>query len=388
MDDVEKALSEALNQTGYPFEHYAFETAKRHGWSTRSNRLYIDPEEQKTREMDLLCYRISKGREVSTCTALLISCKARTGKPWALLTREWPDRGTNWYPYPPIGLWTNSNVVKYEVEQPSWPLDYFNLAEASGLEAWAADSPREVFALHEFEAVGGPSSKRTKDKAGEPFRLKPKGDYSLYDGTMSILKALAYELRAVQDRRGGSKDRMVYQFNLIQLLDGDLYEAAFGTGSPQVRRIDRYRYFARTMLDGKDFSARIDFCTRPAFEGLLKELSKVHEFNCTHFNTKAQTFYDTVLTSEGRLNYLAPEFQRRLTIPVMVFGSLKDELGEGWMRLGYKDGNLKVSLSLESEVVDRLIGSGPFMARAARIAKEVYRHDGPVVVEWDDDIPF
>jgi len=35
---------------------------------------------------------------------------------------------------------------------------------------------------------------------------------------MSLLKALAYETRAVQQRRGSTKDQVVYQFNLIQLL--------------------------------------------------------------------------------------------------------------------------------------------------------------------------
>lgn len=63
MNDVEQALSLALHQTGFPFEHFAFQAAQHLGWNTRSNRLYIDPEEHKTREMDLLCYRISKGAE-------------------------------------------------------------------------------------------------------------------------------------------------------------------------------------------------------------------------------------------------------------------------------------------------------------------------------------
>lgn len=223
MDDVEQALSQALHQTGFPFEHFAFNAAQAQGWSARSNRLYVDPEEAKTREMDLLCYRYSKGKEVSIYTAVLISCKARTGKPWVLLTRPWPDRKSSWYPYPPVAVWTNYGVLRHELEKPDWGLSYFDLADATGLKKWGADSPREVFALHEFERVQQQGGRTNTQKSPQPLRFRPNGDSSLYEGTMSLLKALVYEARAVEQRRGSSKEQLVYQFNLVQLLDGDLY---------------------------------------------------------------------------------------------------------------------------------------------------------------------
>jgi hypothetical protein len=394
MDETERALSEALNQTGFLFENFAFETALQHGWSTRSNRLYIDAEEQKTREMDLLCYRITKGMEISTCTALLISCKARTGKPWVLLTRQWPDRRLSWYPYPPVPVWTNSDALRFEVERPAWGLDYFNLAEATGLRAWASDSPREVFALHEFDRIGenqrskAPPEEKARDS--KPPRYKAIGDSSLYEGTMSLLKALAYETKAVEDRQGSSKDKKVYQFNLIQLLDGDLYEAALGGVEPTVRRVDRYRYFARTMLDGKDFSARIDFCTRPAFPALLEELSKVHEFNWQHFNAKVRNFYETVLTAPEQRNALIPLLERRLEGRVASIGGLEKSPERGWARLEFlpPGGPLKLLVNLDVELVARLKANRFFMALLERAVADIYRYPGPVEVHVDDDIPF
>lgn len=387
MDDVEQALSEALNLTGFPFEHFAFEAARQEGWNTRSNRLYIDPEEDKTREMDLLCYRYGKGAEVSTYTAALISCKARAGKPWVLLTRPWPDRAATWYPYPPVAVWTNYAVLRHEVEKPDWGLHYFNLSQATGLKSWASDSPREVFALHEFEAV---QQQRGNDKRqAKPLRFRSNGDASLYEGTMSLLKALAYEARAVQQRRGSSKEQLVYQFNLIQLLDGDLYEAAFGTGpTPTVRKVERYRYFARTMLDGKDFSARIEFCTRPAFKPLLKELEKVHDFNCGHFNAQVRTFFETVLTTPDRRDALAPELARRIGLYVQVYGEIERPAGTGWVRLDFAGSVLKVMLSIDEPALTRLQQNKTFMGHLARIVREVYRYSGPVELQLDDDIPF
>lgn len=392
MNDVEQALSLALHQTGFPFEHFAFQAAQRLGWNTRSNRLYIDPEEHKTREMDLLCYRISKGAEVSTCTALLISCKARTGKPWVLLTRPWPDKASGWYQYPPVAVWTNSGALRHEVDKPAWGLEYFNLACAADLESWSTDSPREVFALHEFEATNSHHGKRDKDKhkAPEPIRFTAKGDFSLYEGTMSLLKALAYETRAVQQRRGSTKDQVVYQFNLIQLLDGDMYEAVFGGQKPDVRRVERFRYFARTMLDGRDFSARIEFCTKPAYEQLLQELANVHEFNCKHFNDKVKTFYETVLTTPDRRDAMLPEFARRLALWISTFQDQETPSGTGWLRLEFSEspGLLKILLSIDNDVLQRLRQSKGFSSWTSRAAKEVYRYTGPIELASEDDIPF
>lgn len=388
MDEAEQALSQALSQTGFPFEHFAFTTAEAHGWTTRSSRLYIDPEEEKTREMDLLCYRYGKDAEVSTFTAALISCKARTGKPWVLLTRPWPDRVGSWYPYPPVAVWTNYGVLRHEVEKLSWGLDYFNLADATGLKSWATDSPREVFALHEFEAAVQQQGGRDKGKA-KSLRFRANGDASLYEGTMSLLKALAYETRAVQQRRGSSKEQLVYQFNLIQLLDGDLYEAAFGTDTgPTVRKVERYRYFARTMLHGKDFSARIEFCTRPAFAQLLRELAKVHEFNCGHFNAQVATFFETVLTTPDRRDFLAQELARQLALYVSVFGGVDRPAGTGWVRLDVSGSGVKVMLIIGEAVVMRLRQNKHFMEHLSRLVREVYRYSGPVEIGCDDDIPF
>lgn len=387
MNPTEAALSEALNQTGFPFEHHVFRTMTARGWRTRSSRLYVDGEEGKTREMDLLCYRISKGEEVTTCTALIVSCKARHQKPWVLLTRAWPDRSLGWLQYPPVPVWSNSNAVSFEVGRSSWGLDYFNFAEATGLRAWAADSPGEVFALQEFEAIKSHSHGK-KPEAGPKFNAK--GDSSLYEGAMSLLKALAYEVAAVDGRRRVSKEKFVYQFNLLQLLDGDLYEASFSHDPPKVGKVDRYRYFARTMLAGKDFSSRIEFCTKAALPALCDELAKLHEFNCQHFDARAKSFYRELLRSPERLEALLPELEAGLR-PMYRLHTGDDEQATEWLRVRWAEdeGLLKVVLVAEPEVVARLNGKPHFMTFLKRVVARVFRYDGPIALVDDyDDIPF
>lgn len=206
---------------------------------------------------------------------------------------------------------------------------------------------------------------------------------------MSLLKALAYETRAVQQRRGSSKEQLAYQFNLIQLLDGDLYEAAFDNAeAPSVQKVERYRYFARTMLDGKDFSARIEFCTRPAFAELLQELTRVHNFNCGHFNAQVGEFFDTALSNPDRRDCLIPMLAQEIGLYASLFGEIERPTDAGWVRLEVAPLSVKVKLSVDGLAFERLQRSTHFMQRLQVALNRVYRYSGAVELEWDDDIPF
>lgn len=262
-------------------------------------------------------------------------------------------------------------------------MEYFNSAGASGpLKLWAEDAREEVFALQEFEL---------RDSKGEKTRAAPRfkslNDTSLYMGAMSLLKALAYELTAVGDRRAKEGERLAYQFNLIQMLDGDLYEASFATGEPQVRPVDRYRYFARTMLNGKEHSARIDFCTRSALPKLLQDLGALHRFNVSHFNGKHAHFYETLLCTKARLDALLPLVEPRLTHLFTTFLPKMPKPRPGWVKVAYgeAENTLTVELNCMGSIED--VRANQYFIRFATDAiREVYKFSG--TVEFNDDIPF
>jgi hypothetical protein len=384
MNETETALASALSQTGFPFEHHIFEEVRRNGWSTLPNRLYIDAEEGKTREMDLLCYRAeTTEQEVGVYTGVLISCKARADKPWIMMTRPWPAQRPPWYPYPPVPVWSNSAPIRYECHQPSWGVEYFDLASDAGLKRWSEDSREEVFALQEFEAARDGGGKKHK-----PLRYKSLNDTSLYMGSMSLLKALAYELEAVEARRATQGEKFVYQFNLIQMLDGDLYEASFSTPSPIVRPVDRYRYFARTMLAGKEHSARIDFCTRAGLPALLQDLAKVHRFNFTHFNQLEQRFYDGLTTSQQRLNALLPALETKLRYFIPLFFSSATKVEPGFAQISYKKENKLMKVELCCGVPgEKMRNDKPFVGFVEKCVRDIYKYSGDIYVD-EDDIPF
>jgi hypothetical protein len=376
------AISEALEQTGFPFEFQAYKQLKEAGWNALSSRLYIDPDERKTREMDLLAYRATKGPEVTVYTALLISCKARSDRPWVLLTRNWPAHKSTWYPYPPVQLWTNSKPLNVEISRPTWAIDYFNQASAKGMSSLAEDAEREVFALQELEAIG---------KAGATERYRPKGDASLYESVMTLLKALAHEKAALNDRRGAEQERFVYQFNLVSLLDGVLYEANFDSPSRDVVECERYRYFARTVLQGSEFSARIDFCTGAALPGLLNEFTRLHGFNFDHFNSNVRDFYGSVLTHSDRLQAVLPDLERQLESVLTVFGIVEATPEPGWVTANCEgpEGCLRLVMWLDGATVRKIKETDFVVKRVQSAVQKSFRYAGPLeIISFEDDIPF
>jgi hypothetical protein len=384
MNETEAALAAALGQTGFPFEHHIFEEVRRHGWTTIPNRLYVDAEEDKAREMDLLCYRAESGSQgVTVYTALLISCKARTEKPWVMMTRPWPSQRPSWFPYPPIPVWTNSPAVLHESRRAGWGLEYFNLAACTGLQGWSEDSREEVFAIQEFEAA-----RDGKGKQAQPPKFKSLGDASLYTGVMSLLKALAYELAAVGERRARDKEKLVYHFNLLQLLDGELYEASFAHGGPEVKPVQRYRYFARTMLAGKEHSARIDFCTKAAFPALLQDMGKLHRFNVLHFNELSRRFNEGLLLDQERLDALLPLLEPRITSNFSIWLPKLVKPMPGWVEVVYEASEETLRVKLDSLAVStRELEASPYFVQGVeRAVRDVYGFSGKVIVE--DDIPF
>jgi hypothetical protein len=61
------------------------------------------------------------------------------------------------------------------------------------------------------------------------------------------------------------------------------------------------------MLDGKSFSARVDFCTKGALPSLLRDLAQLHTFNVTYFSEQVESFYVDIHKEDERLAVLAPE---------------------------------------------------------------------------------
>lgn len=83
-DELVVKLSRALESTGFPLELRAAAVASRLGWAVFHSVQYYDPETRKLRELDLLLYKLIRGRRVE----VRISCKSSKNKQFVFFTHD------------------------------------------------------------------------------------------------------------------------------------------------------------------------------------------------------------------------------------------------------------------------------------------------------------
>lgn len=256
-----------------------------------------------------------------------------------------------------------------------------------GLLRLASDAPREAFALQEFQ----PTKPENAKAASGPGQFRPMGDSSLYESVMSLVKALKYEVDMLPTRHGGKRP-VVFQFNLISLLDGSMYEGALHGAGVTLSPVGRYRHFAQTMIDSKSFSARVDFCTKAALPELLHDLTKLHTFNVAHLTSEVTTFYSDIQDHPQRLLALVPELEELLSADWWRYGLPQKIEAPGETSAWYWKAKETLSITMPysstalTSAFERMSESRDRLCEKVR---EIFRFTGIVVFESHEDaIPF
>lgn len=84
-DDLKKKILGWLDDHGYPFEMTVARAFQDADFTVRQSINYVDPDTEKTREMDVSASITSRVGEYRLTMEFLISCKA-TSKPWIVFT--------------------------------------------------------------------------------------------------------------------------------------------------------------------------------------------------------------------------------------------------------------------------------------------------------------
>ena len=86
---MEKKLIEWLKKTGYPFELWTESVLAKNGFASVNSSLYLDEEDKKYREIDLISSRTFGNNEnnISLTISIIIECK-KSEKPFILLSNK------------------------------------------------------------------------------------------------------------------------------------------------------------------------------------------------------------------------------------------------------------------------------------------------------------
>ena len=83
-EELIKQIEKAVSTTGYPLELEVGALLEQKGWFPFHSVEYQDPFTKKTRELDLLAYKLVNNRRIE----LRISCKSSANKQFVFFTRK------------------------------------------------------------------------------------------------------------------------------------------------------------------------------------------------------------------------------------------------------------------------------------------------------------
>lgn len=373
-----KPFVEGVKATGFPFEHFVAEKLRQHGWQIISNQYYVDDDENKPREIDILAYKAISLGDFDLRTVVIISCKKSDSYHWVFLTRQanLKDPNSNWQPF---HHYSDYKPLSYQFSRDTWESTYHQAAREKGVKEIFSVPEQEIFALQEMaNGEGG------KQKAGVS-----RGDGNMYASVLSTVKALLYE----KSTRGTKKRKnpTIYQFNLVCLTDGKFIELNFNEGEISPGEIDNINHIARYIAKRQQIFARVSFFTKSNLDNLLDDLDRLHVANKEIMRKADDDFFDKILFDYKRRRILIEDFRDLLYWEIMLIpGNLGsnyyDSLKKATLRIDGESSVVYIGIPVDGGMNLDKVNDPEVLGVAKKVLSKIYRVDADCFFE--EDIPF
>jgi hypothetical protein len=361
---------QGILKTGFVLENSITESLRNRDWTVISNKYYEDDFEEKVREIDLLAYKVGRVQDFDVYTCLIISCKKNQSNHWALLCRDinFKDPNSDWWP---LHSWSNKKSIGFQLSLPNQARRYYLDMAKLGVKDALADPKVDVFAFQEMNSDSG----------------VPKNDTAIYDSVISLIKAQAYEIGSLPQRK---KAPCIYQFNLISVIDSKIIRLAFANREITPAEISSEHYVSRYILKKKQSFSRIRFMVASVFEDSLKDYDQLHKANKKWFDKLCNDFFNGVEKDIKRLRVYLDEFREeiRWSLHFRAYKLTKKEVDTKDVSLWWntKKEQLVIDLTVEQDILDALNADPETNEFVAAVLKKIYRYDG--LFYFDNDIPF
>lgn len=368
-------FKEGILKTGFVLENRIANELKKHGWSVISNKYYEDDFEDKVREIDLIAYKADKVQAFDVYTCLIISCKKSETNTWALLCRDLNLKDPN-LDIRPLHSWSNQASIQFQLSNPSKAHEYYADISKLGANDALADPKFEIFAFQEMNSESG----------------SPQNQKAIYDSIISLIKAQAYEMAALPERK---KAPCVYQFNLISVVDADIVRMKFNGDEISSELTTSEQHVSRYILNRRQSFSKIRFINASVFDKVLGDYDKLHKANLNWYGKTCDSFYNGIEKDGSRIKLYLDDFKKEINrkITSRIYKLLQkfitlesisliwmDEKNSLMIYLDIKEEDILENISIE------LNGDKETEDHVAIALKKIYRYSGAFYFEAD--IPF
>jgi len=281
-----------ITKTGFVLEHKILKQLKSDGWTSISNKYYIDDAEESIREIDLIAYKVGPVGSMKIYTVLVISCKKSESNCWSFLSRNINIKDPN-KNFMPLHIWSNNKPSLYQIEGEDFHEKYYAAAIKAGIKN-VLPPEFDVFAFQEMDKNSG----------------VPKNDKAIFSSITSVMKAQSYELNALPKRK---KEHCVFHFSLLNVIDADLIRIDFEHAAPKASAINEITYISNYIINKKEDCSRIHFISEKSFAEILKDYNNLHIFNRGFLTRQYEDFFVDAIKIPKKYKVLEEDFLKLLS---------------------------------------------------------------------------
>lgn len=381
--DNDKIIT-AVEKTGFPLEHRTAMAFMDSGWHVVSNKYYVDDNSDEVREIDLIAYKVGKVGDLRVYSTVVVSCKKSSENTWAFMTREIDPEDRN-KDLTPLHFWTNDKALDYCLTRDGFGKIFAERLTRKSEGVWGIPQ-REIFGFQELQPI---LPQKSGGKIDDPTSYKPANDKAIFSSITSLMKAQAYELGRLPDRR---KEPSIYLFSLLTVLDGSMCEVNYDGSSPTVQSTQFQKYIAHYIIKGKEQYCRINFTDKDGLKNLIKEYDASHIATKKEIKQSIDDFYQTVFDNHQTIKVLSEKFISGIISFVNIFGGFKGEhkLEKNDIDVVFNKKQMileiQISTMLTDEFVEKLNSHEVVLSVTKKSLKSVYRYEGKF--RFEEGFPF
>jgi hypothetical protein len=272
-NDLEK-IKRALAKTGHIFEHQIGALFEDKGWMIIPNKFYVDRDDEKGKEIDLVAYRISEVRDQTAyITVVVIEAKQSGKNKWVFYTKGGYLGDINMHTAPlyyhneieEVGRYLSQNAMLAGMGERK-QLDLFNF-------------PRKAYSFSEV------TDDRKPGQATSFFRAVATN--TIYNAVFGVIKAMMSELDFYRNRRIARNEKRFYLIFPLVVFNGDLLEAQIAPDgqvelaeTPAIQYVNRYRssaydnFYSANIIQRDHLARYIDIYTN-IHEGMKDQVTEM-----------------------------------------------------------------------------------------------------------------
>ncbi|MBI1820312.1 MAG: hypothetical protein HY036_10525 [Nitrospirae bacterium] len=236
--DIEK-IKKTLARSGHIFEYQVCDLFEKNGWMIVPNRFYLDKDEDKGREIDLVAYKISEVKpETAVITVVVVEAKQSLKNKWVFFTKGDYSGSINLNNYP---LFYLNEILELETSYPDqekfkgYLLNMLQKNNLMGLFNFE-------YKAHSYAEV---SEAKDSQKTTQSTFFNATNASDIHGAIFPVIKAISSELALYENRKIATNEKRFYWVFPLVVFNGEILEARVKEGNIDLLEKDEIQYVTR-----------------------------------------------------------------------------------------------------------------------------------------------